>query len=368
MKEKAPSDIKITYLCDFFDLQPTLFLRLIQIECTLKHLKDMAAHKPIFTKNEVKPENHAFDPITASDAQKLLDGFSELRESKHLNVSESAFFFDSAALNILLSENRNGRRDDLGYNIGYDFDGITVYFGLDADDKIILLIQRDVCKNDWNVVETYAKVPQTRAVYWPHSNRHDIIEYAMVPVSVNGTCEIQWIDINSETYKKLRQNFQARFENGNDILTWDLPPNVYPKNIAEYPIPGKKFRYQTRWQQETLITGYFLGKVALRRELWYEQGNGVGIKLFLGYGPNVLGSSLFPNMHLVAVGTETAEIKVSNFEGDEKLWGTQPRPTLQRFKARMEIPTDGGTGPVLGGAVPMGTASSSCVTPVKDKI
>ncbi|WP_420150445.1 hypothetical protein [Spirosoma sp.] len=308
----------------------------------------MSAHGPIFGENAITPADHAFDPTSKEDAKLLIDGFKGLQQSKGINVTQASFFLDKPFLNRLLTESRDGRREGQGISPDW-FDGLTVYFGLDGANKIVLLMERAIFDNKSKRMLRYKKVPQTIPVRWQNTNTYAYIDYAIMPVNKEGASELKLIDTNSETYAKLRARFKEKFKNSPSSISVKQPGD-------ELPV-----------RHSTFIAGYFLGKNALRKEVWEKEGEGVGIKIFLGYGNSHRKATRFKNMQLIVIGAANNDATIEDYPF-KTVWSTQrgyqEEDISLIFYAIDQI--DGGDAIPNIEPVDIPYLTSSCVTPVEN--
>jgi hypothetical protein len=312
--------------------------------------------------NLITPAHHAFDPLSKQEALDLVAGFEGLRASKSIDVSQASFFLDKTTLEELLTENRNGPNPGKDFTTGFQFDGLNVYFGLDENNKMLLLMRRASLTSKPEVFEQYNEVSQTMPVFKPATKTFELVDFASVSFNRGEKTEAYVMDVNDSYYHELRDNFKERFRQGTPELTVKLPPRVFATaNSADVSRSAATSQGLRAINVPTLVTGYFLGKNALIDQLWNEEGNGIGIKFFLGYGSPSRNNEPFRIMHIIAIGAESADATIQDYPR-ETVWGTLPFSTARPFLTR-QVSMDPGNPseppPMGDGSTP--NMTSSCV-------
>lgn len=311
--------------------------------------------------NLITPAHHAFDPLSKQEALDLVRGFEGLRASKNIDVSQASFFLDKTTLEELLTENRNGPNPGKDFTTGFQFDGLNVYFGLDENNKMLLLMRRAAFGNKPEIFEQYNDVPQTMPVFKRATNAFELVDFASVSFNRGDKTQAYVMDVNDSYYQELRKNFEARFRQVTPEFNITLPPHVFATAGAGVARSAASSQGLRAIRLQTLVTGYFLGKNALIDQLWNEEGNGIGIKFFLGYGSASRNHEPFQIMHIIAIGAENQDATIENYPR-ESVWGTLPFSTGRPFLTRQVAidPNNPSVPPPVGdGSTP--NMTSSCV-------
>ncbi|RCR67218.1 hypothetical protein DUE52_23175 [Larkinella punicea] len=284
---------------------------------------------------------HGFDPLPLADAEDLLSGFITVGASNNIDTTQNSFYFDSDTLIDFLQGERKENT----------FHGFHIYFGLTTNNQIVLLIHRTEIVKDFIGFETYKYIPQLASVYNRTTEEVQIIEFAIMPVNVDGLAQLHRIDINGGLYHSLRKRFQDRFEDDNDLKTYTISSQSFLKQLNLDPGHPTTFRYKP------LITGFFIGWGILNhiRKEKTNKNEGIksknGVKLFLGYKNLTLNPMSAKCLHLVAIAADEPGDSVQNYALDT-VWSTQERSKTNIYvesgeQASTEFPRHERTG-ILG--------------------
>jgi hypothetical protein len=316
------------------------------------------AHDPQGPGNQVAPNMHGFDPLSKQAALALINGFTTLDPALQVDTTQDSFYLDAETLTELLQGERNT-------NGG--FQGFRMMFGLGADNRLVLLINRVLIAEDVKNIRTFTYLPQVDTVL-NRDNEQELYEYALLTMNVNGSTQLHRLDINGAEYLQLRMNFQQRFATVNPLTTF----KISAKSILTFLEldPGNPLIYRLR----PLITGYYIGWGTLeliRQEITNTQ---LGIRLFLGYGKHTSNASSANCLHLIAIAADSPQDAINGYPKPE-VWSTQDQTETTRKAGRpvaeaplgiylraAQLASPPGSSPVLTEPTfYAGTPGSSCV-------
>ena len=336
------------------------------------------AHNPLSPGEHIAPNMHGFDPLSKDNARLLINEFRDFDPAKGIDKTQRSFYLDSDTLTSLLQGERNTNSD---------YDGFRVMFGLDAHNRIVLLINRVRITEDQKGIRHFEYVPQLDTIGGKGNHEVILMEYALVTVTISGHTLLHRIDINETEYRQLRLNFQTTFADDNPLITYRTTARSILKTL------GHQLDSPLTVKQRHFVTGFYIGWGTLnliRDELSMINK---GIKLWLGYGTLTRNPHSAKCLHLVAIAADDPGDTVDGYS-KPTVWSTQdqtrserkldnriaaqpgtvlPQPTLligtvalmSQLAAPLEFPQVLPPGEVV---IPIYTLGSSCSDPATDTI
>ncbi len=338
------------------------------------------AHNPIGSGEHIAPNMHGFDPLSKDDARKLINGFRDLDPTKGIDKTQKFFYLDAETLTQLLQAERTTNSD---------YDGLRVMFGLDAQNRIVLLINRVRITEDVKGTRHFEYVPQLDTHWDEIRNEVILMEYASLTVNRSDHTQLPRIDINGTQYRQLRHNFQTKFTDDNPLITYRTTARSILKTLDH------QLDSPLTVQRRYFVTGFYIGWGTLeviRDELSIPNK---GIKLWLGYGTLTRNSNSAKCFHLIAIAADAPGDTIDGYPAKKKIWSTQNQtpPSLKLSAGAVAQPGASsqqpdtpvavaalvslGTSPVEfpplpfppgDTTTPIGTLGSSCSDPATDTI